>query len=82
MNLARRLRKLEDNLVPPLDHESFRLANLIGDRRRRRLEASGQPFEDVPHLTPTPGPYMSYAETLRFVRQERLSRTSRRGEKL
>jgi hypothetical protein len=77
--IVKRLCRLEERLVPAIDHESFRLANMIRDRRRRRLEASGQPFEDMPYLAPTPGPYRSYADTLRSLRQERLSRTSPPG---
>ena len=74
--LFKRLSRLEQRMVPVIDHESFRLANLILDRRRRRLEASGEPFEHLQFLSPTPGPYLSYSDSLRFALQQRRSRTS------
>jgi hypothetical protein len=46
--IIRRLRRLEERFVPPVDEEGQRLAELLRERRRRRLEASGQPFEEGP----------------------------------
>jgi hypothetical protein len=43
-----RLRRLERGLGPQSVHESERLAGIIRERRRRHMEASGQPFVDLP----------------------------------
>lgn len=77
--ILRRLCRLEKEVAPAIDYESFRLANEILDRRRRRLEASGEPFEDVPRLVPGPGPYLSHRDSLRSILQERRSRIDRPG---
>ena len=72
--IVRRLRQLEGRLAPEVDHRTCETASLLRERRRRRLEASGQPFLDVPR-TPTLAPRkcMSVAETLRNRRRERLT---------
>ena len=64
-----RLRRLETKLFPEADDESQRLADLLWERRRRRLAASGQPAEERPRPT-SPGRRMTIGETLRlrFVR--------------
>ena len=72
--VIRRLHQIERRLAPQVDAESdgsLRLAILIRERRRRRLEASGEPFEELPSLQVSlaPGKRLSYAETLRMVRQ-------------
>jgi len=73
--VVRRLRLLEERFVPQVDLASQRLADLIRDRRRRRLEASGQPFDDLVPESPAPGSRcLSVAETLRICRQRRLER--------
>lgn len=71
--LVRRLRQLEGRLVTAVDPGRSETSNLLRERRRRRLEAGGQPREDVPRLRPMPGPYLSCAETLRRCRRERLA---------
>ena len=43
--IDRRLRRLQDRFAPEVRKEDFRLVKLLGERRRRRLEASGEPFE-------------------------------------
>jgi len=61
--------------VPQADLASQRVADLIRDRRRRRFEAGGQPFEDlVPErVSPSPGnSRLTVAETLRICRKRRL----------
>ena len=75
--VIRRLRLLEDRCLPQVDLRSQRLADRIRDRRRRRLEASGQRFEDlVPERASavTGNWRLSVAETLRSCRQRRLER--------
>jgi hypothetical protein len=44
--VIRRLRRLEERLVPQLDHESERLANILRVLPGRRLEASGLPYKE------------------------------------
>ena len=63
-----RLRRLENRVGPQRYMERQRLADLLRDRRRRRLEASGEPFEDLPLEGVAPGPvrYLSVPETLRL----------------
>ena len=46
--INRRLRKLEDKVARRPSERDFRLVNLLRKRRRRRLEAAGQPFDDTP----------------------------------
>jgi hypothetical protein len=61
--------------VPQVDLASQRAADLIRDRRRLRLEASGQVFEvSVPEsVSPAPGNRrLSVAETLRMCRGRRI----------
>ena len=75
--VIRRLCRLEEKFVPQEDPESLRIADLLRERRRRRLEASGQPFEDAPRETVYAGPgrRLSIAETLRLGRQRSKGRT-------
>jgi hypothetical protein len=46
--ISRRLRRLEDSFAPQENEEVRNLVTLIRERRRRRLEASGEPFEEGP----------------------------------
>ena len=66
--LARRVRRLQRRLVPQVDLESQRLAELIRERRRSRLEAAGQPYEELAWDTVAlpPGRRLSIAETIRI----------------
>jgi len=51
--ILRRLRKVEEKLVPqPTEQDRCmaELADLIRERRRRRLEAAGLPFQEPPPL--------------------------------
>ena len=46
--IVRRLRKLEDQARPIVNERGETLAEVIRERRRRRLETEGLPFEDRP----------------------------------
>ena len=71
--IARRVGRLEERLVPKGNAALQRAADLLWERRQRRLKAEGLPFETIkPQYSP--GPHMSCAETLRTCRQERLAR--------
>jgi hypothetical protein len=69
--MIRRLRRIEAHLAPKPNTVSQRAAQLLWERRRRRADANGQPFEEPPPHTRTapPGGYLSVAETLRRRRQ-------------
>ena len=43
--IDRRLRRLQERLAPQENEEVRRLVELLRERRRRRLESSGEPFE-------------------------------------
>jgi hypothetical protein len=75
--IMRRLRRVEERLVPQANEQyrrSVELAEMIRERRRRRLEAAGLPFHESPPLVQSDyyGPVLSIAETLRAVRDQRL----------
>jgi hypothetical protein len=44
--ITRRVRRLEQRLLPQANDEWQRLVSIIRERRRRRLEAAGLPFDD------------------------------------
>ena len=67
--LATRIRRLEARLAPQEDLESWRAANILYERRRRRAEAAGEPFDRPPPERRTTGPRLSIAETLRRARR-------------
>jgi hypothetical protein len=69
--MMRRLRRIEARLAPKPDFASERLAELIRERRRRRLEAAGQPYEELPWhpVELPPGRRLSIAETVRIGRK-------------
>ena len=77
--ILRRLDRIEQSLAPKPTAEDRRmaeLADLIRERRRRRLEAAGLPFEELPQLPPDyDGRRLSIAEILRARRAQRLIRT-------
>jgi hypothetical protein len=66
--IARRVQRLETRISPQRDLTSWRIANVLYERRRRLAEAAGKPFEDLPPQRGT-GPYLSIAETLRRRRE-------------
>ena len=69
--LERRLRRLEEGLLPPPEtEESRRLHEVVLDIRRRRAARLGLPEpEDVPDLEYRPG--MSLADGIRAARERR-----------
>lgn len=71
--VIRRLARLEAGLIPKVDAVSLQLVNLLLERRRRRLEASGLFVEEeLPSgASMDSRPCLSLAETLRLRRQER-----------
>ena len=78
--VIRRLRRLEERFVPQEDQETQRVADLLRQRRRRRLEANGELFEDEPRAVGSPGSgrRLSIAETLRRGRQRARERNGSR----
>jgi hypothetical protein len=75
--IVRRLRRVEEILVPRASEQyrrSVALAEMIRERRRRRLEAAGLPFHESPPLVQSDynGTTLGIAETLRAVRDQRL----------
>ena len=81
--IDRRLCRLERKFTPEVDHESRRLADMIRERRHRRLEASGLPFEERPDLSLYElGRRPTLAETIRHCRaQRRAQGEARRAER-
>ena len=49
--IVRRLRKLEDRFAPRINEKGHRLVEVILERRRRRAEAVGEPYQDAPQKT-------------------------------
>ena len=74
--ILRRVGLLEGRLGHQGNAASSRVAGLLRERRRRRLEANGQPFEDSSRDNMPTGPRrcLSVAETLRLRRRQRLDR--------
>jgi hypothetical protein len=67
------LRRLEERLTPEPGLKLWEAAMILYERRRRRVEAAGQPFNSLPPARPQRGTrYLSAAETLRLARQARL----------
>jgi hypothetical protein len=46
--IVRRLRKLEDRFAPRINEKGQSLVEVILERRRRRAEALGEPYDDPP----------------------------------
>ena len=69
--IDRRLRRLEESFAPQENEEVGRLVALLRERRRRRLEASGEPHESRPfeHLTEDQTRHLSVADVLRMGRR-------------
>ena len=69
--ISRRLRKLEDRFAPKENEEVRSLVTLLRERRRRRAEANGEPFDERPsewHIDDQNGP-LSIADILRMGRR-------------
>jgi len=69
--IDRRLRRLQERFAPQEDEEVRSLVTLLRERRRRRLEASGEPFEVRPcgRFTDDQDRPLSVAEVLRMERR-------------
>jgi hypothetical protein len=78
--ILRRLNRLEESSIPQIDRGSQSAADLLRERRRRRLEAAGLPYEERPKPVLHAGVRtLSIAETLRQIRQTRLKAASPQG---
>jgi hypothetical protein len=75
--LNRRIHRLEARLAPQEDLESWRVANLLYERQRRRALAAGEPFDRPPPERRNTAPRLSIAETLRRRRQRDYERSER-----
>ena len=77
--ILRRLACLEKKFFPPVDERSRRVVEIIRERYRRHMEASGQPFDELPPLPPLDyrGPRLGVAETLRLALTEAVGAGSR-----
>ena len=69
--IDRRLRRLAESFAPQENEEVARLVTLLRERRRRRLEASGEPFESWPceRFTDDQTRHLSVADVLRMGRR-------------
>jgi len=65
--IVTRLRKLEDQARPIVNERGQTPAEVIRERRRRRLEAAGLAFEDRPRRSYAGGPTL--AEAIRMGRR-------------
>lgn len=74
--IAARIRRLEHRKVLTADSRSTQLASILRERRRRRLEAAGEPIDESPQQPwrPGPGKRLSIAETLLLGRQRAFER--------
>jgi len=81
--ILRRVGRLEQRFVPQHDLEAQRSSDLLRERRRRRLEASGEVDEplDWGSLGLPPGTWLSVSETLRLGRQLVWKRNREREER-
>jgi hypothetical protein len=71
--IVRRLTRLEQSRTSLANLRMQYVADVLWERRRRRLQAAGLPSETVkPEYAP--GPYMSFAQALRMELQERRAR--------
>jgi hypothetical protein len=69
--ISRRLRRLQDRFAPEENEEVRRLVELLRERRRRRAEQAGEPFEERPceRLTDDQNKPLSVADILRSGRR-------------
>jgi hypothetical protein len=69
--IDRRLRRLQERFAPQENEEVRSLVTLLRERRRRRAEANGEPFDERPsewHIDDQNGP-LSIADILRSGRR-------------
>jgi hypothetical protein len=82
--ILRRLQQVEERLAPRLteqDRRQAEIAELIRERRWRRLQAQGLPFHEPPPLPDVyQGRRLDIAETLRAKREQRLKLQPRIAE--
>jgi hypothetical protein len=71
--MIRRLTRLEQSLTSFADLRYLHIADVLWERRQRRLQAAGLPFDTVKPQHPT-APHPSFAESLRWCLQERRAR--------
>ena len=62
--IVRRLTRLEQSSTSIANLHWQHVTDVLWERRQRRLQAEGLPFETVKTQDP-PGPYMPYADALR-----------------
>jgi hypothetical protein len=68
--IVRRLRRIEAQLAPKPNALALCAVDVPWERRRRRADASGEPFQELlPRAVTTPGRHLSVAETLRHRRR-------------
>jgi hypothetical protein len=69
--ISGRVRRLEESFAPQENEEVGRLVTLLRERRRRRLEASGEPYEvrSCEALTDDQNRPLSIADILRMGRR-------------
>ena len=77
--IHRRLRRLEDSFAPKENEEVRSLVVLLRERRRRRLEANGEPVESRPceGFTDDQIRDLSIADILRMGRRRVAAATER-----
>ena len=70
-SIDRRIRRLENRFDPPENEAAWRLVTTLIERRQRRAEASGEPFEDPRERSRFPIDHRprTIAEVLRQARQ-------------
>ena len=79
--IVRRLTRLEQSRMP-IAHLRYRhIADVLWERRQRRLQAQGLPSETVKRSI-LPGPHLSFAESLRSCLQERRARQRAERERV
>ncbi len=74
--IGRRIRKLDEQAKPVVNECGETLVDVLRARRRRRLEAAGQPFDDRPTETFVSG--LPYGEALRLELQRRREKKNER----
>lgn len=78
--VIRRLRRLEERLTPAADYESPAWMEILRERRQRRADASGLPYEEFrrePILDEHGRRPATWAEVLRLHRARRCAEVQR-----
>ena len=78
--ITNRIRRLETRFAPQVDMQEYRLAVILHERKRARLERGGVPAHELPAAPEAPaagsGRYLSASQTLTLCLAERRSRQS------